>query len=164
MLSVDQILQSGAYALNVPPKGEPFSDRKHQKRYLAWFDPKYDYNRAYHVHAQPERQWGRNFQQELDALLCDICRSGLRNPVLATHRGNSDDGWVLHPGKCRTWAIKQLGIEYIPAICVDYRPTAEIPDGCYEIIGIEHLRAHFCKDVAPEMTHKVLRIPRRRHG
>ena len=95
--------------------------------------------------------------EEIEALSCNIRSKGLLNPVIVTQKMGM---WHLHPGKCRVAALKMLGIDQIPAICVSYDQKT-VPDCAnYEITGPEQYFAHFTGDIMPEFSYRALRSPR----
>lgn len=108
-------------------------------------------------HCEPR---SRFVDQLITKIACNITEHGLQNPVLITRRG--DGPWQLHPGKCRSAALLQLGIEIIPAIVVDHRKLPLPEEAAYEITSPEQFSMHFTGDIAPEFTYRGVRTPKKR--
>ena len=108
-------------------------------------------------HAPPLSQ---KVLQLIDKIACNITEHGLQNPVIISRKGDGD--WQLHPGKCRSAALLQLGIQVIPAVVVDYR-KAPVPEwAAYEITAPEQFKMHFTGDIEPEFTYRGARTPKKR--
>jgi hypothetical protein len=168
MYSNQAIMQLGAYALDRPPReGEGLSAKdEHWKRYKAYFvrdwpigDEAYGRPQLWR-HAEHPNNWSPNFWRMLDKLEGNIRSNGLENPVLVTWRNQH---FNLHPGKCRVWALRNLGINTVPAIVVWYdgNKPADIAAE-YEICSAAQLNDHFVGDIAPEMCRRGIRTPKKR--
>ena len=168
VLTNQKIMSTKAYALDLPPKeGEGLSAKDELwKRYEAWFirdwplaDTVNDQAQIW-THVQPPADWSPEFWATLGAVQNSIRKVGLLNPVLVTWKNGS---YHLHPGKCRAWALKNLGIDTIPAIVCWYhgqKPAKMAAE--YEIRSAEQLKRHFVGDIAPEMTRRGIRTPKKR--
>jgi hypothetical protein len=166
MLTNDQILTSGAYALDRPPReGEGLAPKDELwKRYEAHFVR--DWPIADEVvgvpqiwrHSEHPSVWSPNFWAELTKLEGNLRSQGLINPVLVTWKNGH---FHLHPGKCRVFALKNLGIDTVPAI-VTWHGRTKHPNitAEYEIRSAEQLKEHFKGDIAPEMTRRGIRTPK----
>ena len=162
MLSNEEILNSRAYTLDhYPNLFDPYQDRKGRSlSYTAWYDPHFPLQGEYcgqnviREHCVPIT---KKVSEEIEALSCHIRSKGLLNPVIVTQKMGM---WHLHPGKCRTAALKMLGIDSIPAICVSY-DQKEVPEEAkYEIDRPDQFFAHFTGDLMPEFTYRAIRSPR----
>ena len=168
MLTNHAIMTCGAYALDRPPReGEGLSAKDEKwKQYEAFFVR--DWPLADEAHGIPQiwkhcehpSAWSSNFWAILTKLEGNIRSQGLLNPVLVSYRNQQ---FHLHPGKCRAWALKNLGIDTVPAIVVWHKSTKQ-PNitAEYEIRSVEQLKEHFKGDIAPEMTRRGIRTPKRR--
>lgn len=167
-LSNSEIQNMGAYTLNRPPKdGECMSAKDEKwKQYKAYFvrdwplgDEVYGRQQIWR-HAEHPKNWHRNFWHELEKLERSIRWNGLQNPLLVSWRNNQ---FNLHPGKCRAFCLINMGIHTAPAIVTwhEGNKPAEI-EAEYEIRSVEQLQAHFCGDIAPEMTRRGIRTPKLR--
>ena len=168
MLTNQEIMSTKAYALNRPPRaGEGMSHKDELwKRYEAWFVRDWpiadEVNGQAQIwrHSEHPSVWSPNFWRVLTKLEGNIRSQGLQNPVLVTWRNGS---YHLHPGKCRVFALKNLGIDTVPAIVCWYhsqKPAKMAAE--YEIVSPEQLREHFVGDIAPEMTRRGIRTPKLR--
>lgn len=162
MLTDDEILQSRAYTLELHPEAfDPYQDRKgRQLSFTAWYDSDFPMEGEYlgqnvmREHCPPLT---KRVLEEIEALSCNIRSKGLLNPVIVTQKAGM---WHLHPGKCRVAALKMLGIDKIPAICVSY-DQKKVPDRAnYEIDRPDQYYAHFTGDIVPEFTYRALRSPK----
>ena len=157
-----------AYSLDRPPReGEGMSAKDEKwKSYSAWFVPMWPLadeafgEQQIWTHVDPPEKWTKNFWRMLEKLKGNIRAQGLLNPVLVYHKNGQ---YVLHPGKCRAWALKMLGIHYAPAIvCYFDRDKPKIVPAAYEIRSAAQLNEHFRGDIAPEMTRRGIRTPKMR--
>jgi hypothetical protein len=168
MLFNADIMAVGAYALYRPPReGEGMSAKDELwKTYSAHFvrdwpigDEAYGLPQVWR-HAEHPNNWTPNFWRFIDKLEGNIRANGLQNPVLVTWRNGR---FNLHPGKCRVWCLRNLGINTVPAILVWYGDNLPVRiDTEYEIRSAAQLSEHFEGDIAPEMCRRGIRTPKKR--
>jgi hypothetical protein len=168
MLTNQEITSSGAYAIDRPPReGEGMAPKDELwKTFQAFFVRDWPLadevagNTQIWRHVEHPSRWTPNFWAELTKLEGNIRSQGLLNPALVTWKNGC---FHLHPGKCRAFALKNLGIDTIPAIVVWYQRTPHpIITAEYEIRSAEQLKEHFQGDIAPEMTRRGIRTPKKR--
>lgn len=166
VLDNNAILNHGAYALNRPPRpGEGLSAKdelwkRYEAYYIRYWPIADEVGGVQQIwrHSEHPSVWSTNFWHFVTKLEGNIRSQGLKNPVLVHFRNGH---YHLHPGKCRAFALKNLGIDHIPAIvCWNNQPKPPDIEAEYEIRSVEQLSAHFQGDIAPEMTRKGIRTPK----
>ena len=164
MLSIDDILTSRAYVLDYPVEAFPeyVPSKGRTLNFTCWYDPAVPVGGQYMGQAVQMKHALPVTMQVLETVnnvKGSIQQKGLLNPVLMRQKMGV---WVLEPGKCRVQALKLLGIDKIPAICVSHDHKQPPEWAKYEIKGPEQFKAHFTGDIAPEFTYRTVRTPKKR--
>ena len=131
-----------------------------QRRYTAWYNPSFFIDDAYYEHASEDDR----IRAYIEHIRKSIAADGLQNPLLVTRKAGT--GWIIHPGKCRAKALKQLGYDTAPAIVVDYMNphlgANEVPEGCIYLYSPEQVANYLSGDCVVEMSHRWLTVKKKR--
>ena len=125
-------------------------------RYKLYYDPEFEYATVTHAHVESCRR----LRGYIDYLRLSIQSDGLHNPV-QVHWCN--DRPHIHPGKSRVAALRQLGINHVPAIIVakgnNYQPSKAAID-----IRPEDAQSYLRDDCVADYSWRNFNINKRPHG
>ncbi len=144
-------------------KKQPMANQiKWPLRYQLYYDPEFDYRTVHHKHVGPMRNSRTGslttLGQYIEYLKLNIQSDGLKNPVQVTYQ---NDQVHIHPGKSRVAALKELKIDTVPAIIVDYSNDYK---GNANSLKPEDSDALLCNDCIAEYAHRFFNIKKRPHG
>lgn len=109
-------------------------------------------------------QMDDKLKRYIEDIKISIWTEGLKNPLLVTIKHGKA---TIHPGKCRTAALKRLGRAHAPAVVVDFDRICDsdgIPPGCTFLDDVAEVQSLFEGDCVVEMSHRGLTVKKTRNN